>query len=174
LFNVAIGSDYLLSGDVSPFKLYVTRWLGGSGDGLTSTGTARFFAVNFALVGVSIKPIVGCVAIPLGAAVGDGQPPQLAVGDGRQPEPIIRVREVELSPSRTATHEHRCQPGERLVGGEPGVLFHKEEAPSAREIRQVKVVHHVTRDRIRVRVRTGPDVGDDERVTLQMIAHCRP
>jgi len=52
------------------------------------------------------------------------------------------------------------------------VRFHREEAPTARELQEVKVTHRTQGRRVHARVRTGPTVGDHERVTLQIIAIC--
>jgi hypothetical protein len=160
--QLAIGSDYLLSGAGSNFKLYVNRSLLQPGSGLTRGSDAHFFVANDNSVGVSIKPIVGCVAGP-----------PLGVRAGQQPRRVVRVREVRLRPSRRAAYLHRCRAGERLVHGVPGVLVHTRRPPSAREVRHVTVVRRVTRRGVRVVVRTGPSVGDRERVTLQIVALCR-
>jgi len=162
--QLAVGSDYLLSGSGgSIFKLFVNRYMAAPGVGLTAGPDAGFFVSNYNSVGFSIKPIVGCVTNPL-PAVRDSQQSQLA----------FRVlREEPLRPSRRATYEDRCQDGEILVNAVPGVLFHTQEAPSAGEVRQVRIKRRIARGRIRVDVRTGPSVGgDDERVTLQIIAAC--
>jgi len=85
---------------------------------------------------------------------------------------LIRTREVRLHPARTVTSSHRCRAGERLVGGVAGVLFYRRRPPMARELRDVTVTHRTGRRRVRARVRTGPTVGDHERVTLQILAAC--
>jgi hypothetical protein len=159
--QLAIGSDYLLSGGGSVFKLLVNRLL-PLGRGLTGGPDAHFFVENYDSVGASIKPIVGCVAGP-----------PLRARASQQPRQVVRVREVRLRPSRRTVHVQRCRAGERLVHGVPGVLFHTRRAPTAREVRDVAVAHRVDRRRVSAVVRTGPSVGDRERVTLQMVAVCR-
>jgi hypothetical protein len=52
------------------------------------------------------------------------------------------------------------------------VLFHRRRPPTARELRDVSVTHRRLGRRVRASVRTGPTVGDRERVTLQILAVC--
>jgi hypothetical protein len=52
------------------------------------------------------------------------------------------------------------------------VRFHRERPPTARELRDVTVTHRTRGRRVHARVRTGPTVGDHERVTLQILAIC--
>ena len=75
---------------------------------------------------------------------------------------------------RARTYSHVCRRGERLVRGSAGVGFFERRPPTARELRQLDVRHGLRRGRVRVRVRTGKLVGDDERVELQIHAVCRP
>ena len=56
--------------------------------------------------------------------------------------------------------------------GFAGVRFHRHRPPTARELRHVTVTHRTRGRRVHARVRTGPTVGDRERVTLQIIAVC--
>ena len=158
--QLGLGSDFLMSGNASPFKLWVGRLL-PPGQGLSGGGDAHFTVVNEDSDGAAVKPIIGCVPAP-----------PLGVAAGAESEGDVRLREKRLHPSDRATYAHRCQGGERLDNGFPGVLFHTEEPPSAREIAGVKVAHHVGKRRVKVRVRTGKAVGDDERVTLQITAFC--
>jgi hypothetical protein len=125
--ELALGSDYVLTGGGSPYKLYVTRLLLTPGTGLTSGGDAHFFVSNYDSAGASVKPIVGCVSAPAQTGQAAAQPSDLAV----------RVREARVRPSDRARYVHRCRTGERLVHGAPGVLFHTRRPPSAREVRQV-------------------------------------
>jgi hypothetical protein len=67
---------------------------------------------------------------------------------------------------------HRCKRGERLVRGLASVHFHRERAPSARELRDVEITHRTKGRRVIARVRTGERVGDRERVTVHLIAVC--
>ena len=132
------------------------------GAGLTTGGDAHFFVTNCGSVGAAIKPIAGCVPQPESTGLA-----------GQRPRLTVWVRELRLRPSSRAAYVHRCQAGERLVDRVPGVLFHTRRPPSARGIRQVTVASRVAGGRVRVAVRTGPDVGDNERVTLQILAICR-
>jgi hypothetical protein len=52
------------------------------------------------------------------------------------------------------------------------VRFHRERPPTARELRDVTMTHRRRGRRVHARVRTGPTVGDRERVTLQILAIC--
>jgi hypothetical protein len=60
------------------------------------------------------------------------------------------------------------------VRGSTGVGFFERRPPTARELRQLDVRDELRRGTVRVRVRTGKLIGDDERVRLQIHAVCRP
>lgn len=158
--QVAVGSDYLRSGKNE--ALFVTRALLAPGTGLTRDDDARFFVVNFDSVGVAIKPIVGCVS-------------RLRPIERREQSSRfqLEVRQRDLTPSKPADYLDQCKPGQHLVEATPGVLFHTEQPPSARELSQVSVASHLTADRAQFAVRIGPDVSANTRVTLQMTAVCR-
>jgi hypothetical protein len=160
--RLAVGSDYELAGGGGGPPPDVSRFMAGPGVGLITGANASFFAVTLAGVSASFRPHVGCVpqAALRGAAVGQG-------GSG-----VVRTREVRLRASRAITGSHRCRRGERLTRGLAGVLFHRRRPPTARELGDVSVTHRRLGRRVRARVRTGPTVGDGERVTLQILAVC--
>ena len=85
---------------------------------------------------------------------------------------MVRTRTTRLRLSGTVRRSHRCRRGERLVRGLAGVRFHRQRPPTARELRHVTVTHRTRGRRVHARVRTGPTVGDRERVTLQILAVC--
>jgi hypothetical protein len=161
-FEVAVGSDFLLSGGANINFLFVNRFLLTPGYGLTHGGDAHFFVANFNPIAAEIKPIVGCVLTPVPAG-----------RTGKRSRLAVRVSEPRLKPSRRATYIRRCLPGERLLRAVPGVLFHTRNPPSVREVSQVSVVTHVSHNGARFVVRTSPEVGDNERVTVQLIAVCK-
>lgn len=163
---LAVGSDYELAGGGSPAPA-VNRFLPGPGIGLITGGNAPFFAVSFTETAGSFRPHVGCIPQPRPGAAQSVAARQSATS-------VIRTRELRLRPSRTLTSSHRCREGERLIRGIAGVLFHRRRPPTARELSHVSVTHRKAGQRIRASVRTGPSVGDDERVTLQMLAVCGP
>jgi hypothetical protein len=158
---LAVGSDYELSGAGLPPPA-VTRFMSGPGIGLISGANAFFYAINPSTTAGSFRPHVGCIPQPTG---------QTATADAGGPG-VVRTREVRLHPSSRVTDSHRCRAGERLVHGVAGVLFHRRRPPTARELRDVTVTHRTGRHRVHARVRTGPTVGDHERVTLQILAVC--
>ena len=158
---LAVGSDYELAGAGTP-PPDVTRFMPGPGIGLINGGNAFFFAISMSHTAASFRPHVGCVPQPGGQPATAGQS-----GSDR-----VRTREVALHPSRTTKAGHHCRPGERLVRGSAGVLFHRDRPPTARELRDVDVTHRHGKARVRARVRTGASVGDRERVTLQILAVC--
>jgi hypothetical protein len=164
-FQLAVGSDYELSGGGGGPPPDVNRFLAGPGAGLISGGNAFFFAVTFSGVSASFRPHVGCIPEPRQAAQ-----PGAAVEERRSR--VVRTRELRLRPSRAITSSHRCRRGERLTRGLAGVLFHRRRPPTARELRDVTVTHRRLGQRVRASVRTGPTVGDRERVTLQIVAVC--
>ncbi len=163
---LAVGSDYELAGGGSPAPA-VNRFLPGPGIGLITGGNAAFYAVAFTNTAGSFRPHVGCIPQPRRAAAQSAAARQGATS-------VVRTRELQLRPSRTLTSSHRCRDGERLTRGIAGVLFHRRRPPTARELRHVEVTHRKAGRRIRASVRTGPSVGDRERVTLQMLAVCAP
>jgi hypothetical protein len=158
--QLAVGSDYELSGGGAlPYD--VTRYMPGPGIGLITGGSAAFFAITFSDTPASFRPHVGCIPEPRGQAARQASTTH-----------SVRTRDVRLGPSRTVTGSHRCRGGERLVRGVAGVLFDRRRPPTARELREVTVTHRTGVQRVRARVRTGPTVGDRERVTLQILAVC--
>jgi hypothetical protein len=161
--QLAVGSDYELSGGGSP-PPFVNRFMPGPGTGLITGGNAAFFAVTFTNVAGSFRPHVGCIAQRGRTA--------RAAATRRRPSHVVRTREVRLQPSRTVAYTHRCRQGERLTHEAAGVLFHRRRPPTARELRDVTVTDRKTDQRVRASVRTGPTVGDHERVTLQILAVC--
>jgi hypothetical protein len=163
--RLAVGSDYELSGGGGGPPPDVNRSLAGPGVGLITGGNAIFFAVTFSDVSASFRPHVGCIPEPRQAADRGA-----AVERGRSR--VVRTREVRLRPSRAITSRLRCRRGERLTRGLAGVLFHRRRPPTARELRDVTVTHRRLGGRVRASVRTGPTVGDRERVTLQILAVC--
>ena len=162
--QLAVGSDYELSGGSGGPPPDVSRLMSGPGAGLITGGDALFFAVTFVDIPASFRPHVGCIPEPQDAQRG------AAVEQGRSR--VVRTREVRLRPSRAITSSHRCRRGERLTRGLAGVLFHRRRPPTARELRDVTVTHRRLGRRVRASVRTGPRVGDRERVTLQILAVC--
>ena len=162
---LAVGSDYELSGGGGGPPPDVNRFMPGPGVGLITGGNAFFFAVTLTDVAASFRPHVGCIPQPRQAA-----PQGAAVAQRRSR--VVRTRELRLRPSRTVTTSHRCRRGERLRRGLAGVLFHRRRPPTARELGNVTVTHRRLGRRVRASVRTGPAVGDRERVTLQIVAVC--
>jgi hypothetical protein len=165
--QLAVGSDYQLSGSGGGPPPDVNRFLPGPGVGLITGGNAFFFAVTLTDISASFRPHVGCIPQPRQAAQ-QGE----AVEQGRPG--VVLTREVRLRPSRAITRSRRCRSGERLTRGLAGVLFHRRRPPTARELRDVNVTHRRLGQRVRARVRTGPTVGNRERVTLQILAVCAP
>jgi hypothetical protein len=163
--QLAVGSDYELSGGAGGPPPDVNRFLPGPGVGLITGGNAFFFAVTLTDISASFRPHVGCIPQPRQAALRGA-----AVEQGRSR--VVRTREVRLRPSRAITSSHRCRRGERVTRGLAGVLFHRRRPPTARELRDVTVTHRRLGQRVRASVRTGPTVGDRERVTLQILAVC--
>ena len=161
---LAVGSDYELAGGGSPAPA-VNRFLPGPGIGLITGGNAAFYAVTFTNAAGSFRPHVGCVPQPRPGAA-------RSAAAGQRATSVFRTRELRVRPSRTLTSSHRCRKGERLTRGMAGVLFHRRRPPTASELRHVTMTHRKVGQRIGASVRTGPSVGDRERVTLQILAVC--
>ena len=160
--QLPVGSDYERSGGAAP-PPDVTRYMSGPGIGLINGANALFFAINRSATAASFRPRIGCVAQPGPASAARQE------GSGAR----VRTRDVALGPSRTVVRKHRCKRGEKLVRGLASVQFHRERAPSARELRDVEITHRTRGRRITARVRTGDSAADRERVTLHFIAICR-
>jgi hypothetical protein len=156
----AVGSDWNAAGNQNNLSVYVQQGSGVLVYGLLPS--EYFLAVNHTPRKVSFQPLVGCQ--PINAASAG------AAGFGGV---VRRVVSHRLRPSRIATFTHSCRAGERLVHSGSGVGFFQRRPPSRRELRDVTVSREQGRRLIAVRVKTGPRVGDDERVRLQIHATCR-
>jgi hypothetical protein len=156
----AVGADYQLETLFSQLSVYV--YLDAGVTVYSRSNGVAFLAVNtVSRAAVSFRPLTGCL-----------RESAAAVGQGRSIRRRIATR--RLRPGRARTYSHGCRSGERLVSGSAGVGFFQRRPPTARELRQLRVRHGLRRGRVRVRVRTGKLVGDDERVALQIHAVCRP
>lgn len=166
--QLPVGSDYELDGPGAPWQdVMVTRAMTAPGVGLITDNTAYFWALALSPNSSgAFRPHVGCIPWPKGQAA-----PQTATAQTAATS-VVRTRTTRLRPSRTVRSSHRCLPGERLVRGLAGVRFHRERPPTARELRDVTMTHRTRGRRVHARVRTGPTVGDHERVTLQVLAIC--
>ena len=167
--QLPVGSDYELDGPgPAPhfLNVNVTRFMPGPGIGLITGSVGYFWAVSLSADSGAFRPHVGCIPQPRRQAA----LPTATAQAG--PTSMVRTRTTRLLPSRTVRRSHRCRRGERLVRGLAGVRFHRQEPPTARERRDVTVTHRTRGRRMRARVRTGPTVGDHERVTLQILAVC--
>jgi hypothetical protein len=165
--QLPVGSDYELTGPAQP-EPDVTRFMPGPGVGLITGSVAYFWAISLsANSSGAFRPHVGCIPQPRGQAA-----QQTTTTAQAGATSVVRTRTTRLRPSRTVTGSHRCRRGERLVRGLAGVRFHRERPPTARELREVTVTHRTRGRRVHARVRTGPTVGDHERVTLQILAIC--
>jgi len=169
--QLPVGSDYELDGPNGPggsfLKVNVTRFMPGPGVGLITGSVAYFWAVSLSADSGAFRPHVGCIPRPKGQAA-----LQTATAAQAGSTTVVRTRTTRLHPSRTVNRTHRCRRGERLVRGLAGVRFHRERPPTAQELRDVTVTHRTRGRRVHARVRTGPTVGDHERVTLQILAIC--
>jgi hypothetical protein len=163
--QLPVGSDYELTGAAQPFP-DVTRFMPGPGVGLITGSVAYFWAISLSDSNGAFRPHVGCIPQPRSQAA-----LQTATAEAGATS-VVRTRTTRLRPSRTVRGSHRCRRGERLVRGLAGVRFHRERPPTARELRDVTVTHRTRGRRVHARVRTGPTVGDHERVTLQILAVC--
>jgi hypothetical protein len=165
--QLPVGSDYELDGPGAPWQdVMVTRAMTAPGVGLITDSTGYFWAISLSSDSGAFRPHLGCIPWP------KGQPaPQTATAQAG-PTSVVRTRTTRLHPSRTVTGSHRCRQGERLVRGLAGVRFHRERPPTARERQHVTMTHRTPGRRVHARVRTGPTVGDRERVTLQVLAVC--
>jgi hypothetical protein len=167
--QLPVGSDYELDGPGGPTSFIdvdVTRFMPGPGVGLITGSVAYFWAVSLSSSSGAFRPHVGCIPQPRTQAALQSATAQEGAAS------VVRTRTTRLRPSRTVRGSHRCRRGERLERGLAGVRFHRERAPTALELRHVTVTHRTRGRRVHARVRTGPTVGDHERVTLQVLAVC--
>ncbi len=165
--QLPVGSDYELDGPNGPggsfINVNVTRYMPGPGVGLINGSVAYFWAVSLSRDSGAFRPHIGCIPRP-------ARPAPAAAQAG--PTRVVRTRTTRLHPSRAHRLSHRCRPGERLQHGFAGVRFHRERPPTAREIREAETTYATRDGRVRARVRTGPSVGDHEKVTLQVLVIC--
>jgi hypothetical protein len=126
--------------------------------------SVEFLGVNHYTEGVlTFMPLIGCVGDPLAARA-------RAAGILARRH---RTFTHNLRPNREVTFRHGCRRGQRYLHSTSGVGFFKDQLPSARELRDVRVQHRERRGRAIVKVTTGRRAGDDERVALQIHVHCR-
>jgi hypothetical protein len=121
----------------------------------------KFIAANVTSGPLSLRTMVGCR--PTSSA-------RAAQSEGGRTTRIVTRR---LQAGRVHRFGHGCRRGERLLASGHGVGFFQDSPPSARELRQLSSTRRERRGRVRVRVNTGPRVGDDERVEVQIHAVCR-
>jgi hypothetical protein len=84
------------------------------------------------------------------------------------------VEQFVVRPGRTRVYTHRCPVGRRLLAHAYGIGWHKNARPSRRELNELHPRLRVRNGRIFLRLVTGPHVGDNERVELQLHARCWP
>jgi hypothetical protein len=122
---------------------------------------ASFAATNDRPQPLTFQPKLGCLETS-GSAV---------AGSSAQNTPL-RARSIEGKPHHRGRHRVTCRPGEPLIGRGAAVLFHTRQQPSRREFRQVHVRLLWLAKGIRVELRVGRHVGDDERVEPRVHVHC--
>jgi hypothetical protein len=169
--DLAIGADYQLSVDASPFKLIVGRAMFGPGAGLTNGEDAPFFVTNYETFADAVKPIVGCVIESLSAIRGAPRPS--VVLKVQQRKLIPTSQGTRLGATRQLTYTSRCKAGQRLVDATGGVLFDTRRAPSKRELSQVSFTTRISAGQARFVAKLGPAVSDNRHVTIQTTDVCR-
>jgi hypothetical protein len=122
---------------------------------------ADFHAANSSPQPSTFAPFLGCVGGSAGVATD--------AGAGRAVK--HRVKTLRVRPGTRMTASSRCRRGERQIRGGAAVVF--DSRPTRRELRDHDYRYTVGRRGVRVRLAAGRTVGDDERVTLQVIAVCR-
>jgi hypothetical protein len=145
----------------NPFQLdvYVQQISGlpvnGAGLGI------MFLAVNQTNTTYTFQPLMGCENLT-------GQPQQPSAGGKR-----TRTLTKSLAPNRVKRFKHGCKGKEKLLGSGHAAGFFQVTPPKGKELRDVTVRRKVVKGEIRVKVRTGPRAGDDEKVAIQIHAFCR-
>jgi hypothetical protein len=153
------GTDWTAS--ISQFDMIVSLEQ-GSGFPIVGTGAAIFIGFSDRGKAQSYQPFVGCSS-------GGARSAGFGAANGTK----RRVVEHGLRPNRFRVVTHRCAPGERLVGSRAGVGFFKKRPPTAQELSEISLSRVHRSGAVRVTVSTGPHVGDDETVHLQVQAICR-
>ncbi len=169
--DLAIGADYVLSVEASPFKLIVGRAIFGPGAGLTTGENAPFFVTNYETFADAVKPIVGCVIESLSAIRGAPRPTVVLEVQQRKLKPTTQG--TRLGATRQLTYTSRCKAGERLVDATGGVLFNTRKAPSKRELSEVSFITRINGGQARFVAELGPAVSDNQHVTIQTTDVCR-
>jgi hypothetical protein len=172
----------VLNVDVSAWDRWGVSRDPGSGTGLPQG--ADFLGTNNSLTvwdgvwtgtnprDISFQPLIGCIPAPSqapGTASRRAHAPRPPRGSERR---RVRVKSVELQPSRVIDVTHGCSKGERLASHRHAVGFFSEQPPTRAEMNDVAVTVRKKHNRLAVHVVTGPHAGDDERVSLQIHATC--
>jgi hypothetical protein len=85
---------------------------------------------------------------------------------------IHRVKNSLIHPSRVATELHWCRAGERLINPRVSLQWYTKKPPSVREMRELTEKQWVKGNTLYARVSSGPHVGDNETVKVQLHADC--
>jgi hypothetical protein len=156
--DVVHASDYLMASGINAFVQLpgtVNEWIGPQPD-------ASFAMLNGSLK-ASTKLYIACAPLPGAAA-------RAAQREGNGVRKLVRSR--RLRPGRTLRARLSCGRGERLRDGGAAIAWHRGRRPTRAELRHEIRVTRSARA-VRARVDAGRGVGDDERVELQLTAHCR-
>jgi hypothetical protein len=149
----------------------VQRWDIGvqTGNGL---GPPRSELLTFGIFGgagrtITWQPWVGCLDPRTAVLQPQGQAAGLPSTYRR------RVRHVRIRPGAPERVRLGCARDERLLGSGSAVGFFTPRPPSRRVVTALVHRHRRTGASSRTVVAAPPRVGDDERVVLQVTAHCR-
>ncbi len=165
----AVGSDWNPDPDHNPFDLdvFVEQ---GSGILIYGQGIGEeFLSVNRTRKAETFQPLIGCQTFSAAAAATQAR----ALASGQAPPVKRRISTHRIKPRRVRTFTRHCRAGEHLVDSGAGVGFFTARPPSDRELRDLHIRRKEHGNEVRVTVRTGRRVGDNERVQLQLHALCQ-
>jgi hypothetical protein len=114
----------------------------------------------------TFQPLIGCQ--PPGNSLSAGGASAAAK---RGSKPVRRVATKTLRPNRLHRFTHGCGK-KKLLGSGSGVGFFQKRPPSVKELSDLRVRRSESGGKVRVRVKTGQLVGDDEKVRIQIHAVC--
>ena len=151
--------------------------LGGPiGPGITTGRDVVFVALAMVPRAVTFRPLLGCIP-----ATGGGGRSRTSYQPSRRlhavaqpavvgPTLVRRVKTVRLRDEARQTVSHACRPKERLLSSSSAIAFRTRTAPTAAQLRSVRVSDRRVGARVVATVRGRPPAG--MRVELQIHAMC--
>jgi hypothetical protein len=162
-----IGSDWNVPAGVKAYRTF-NMWIGvAPGVRLYRDYSGVVWgAENLTSRPQTFQPLLGC----------SDQPPSgtaRAAATSPPPRVVRRIATMPLGPNRSRNFSSGCRHGETMVASGHAVAFYTKRPPSSREMGEILSTRVQGRRSVRVHITTGPHVGDNERVRIQIHCDCR-